>query len=286
MAMAHAGVPELQRKAPEAYAIASVDKAIQLLFALARWPGDGTAGVSELARRLGLTKNQVYRLLRTLERHDLVEQEPGDRRYRLGPGMLALGATARERMSLVRAARPVMDHLAGVTGESVHLIERHGLAAVVVDVRESAKPVRLTAQVGGRYPLHAGACPQAILAFLPAEQQEQVLAQLPALPRYTPRTVLDPDRLRQVLAAVREQGFAVSDEDVDVGARGVGAPIFDGSGYPTGAISVAGPSFRLPDGVVERYGALVKQAAAEITARLGGREHALRETPGGGSQIP
>lgn len=270
--MALTGVSEAPRRAPEAYTIASVDKAIQLLFAMAQWPVDKTAGVSELARQLGLTKSQVYRLLRTLERYDLVVQDPGERRYRLGPGVLALGAAARERVSLVRAARPVMERLAAATGESVHLIERRDLTAVVVDVRESAKPVRLTARVGGRYPLHAGACPQAILAFLPDKDRERVLSQLPALPRYTPRTVLDPGELRRILAGVREKGYAVSDEDVDIGARAVGAPIFDASGIPIGAISVAGPSFRLPDSLIESYGVLVKEAAAEITARLGGLE--------------
>ena len=268
--MALAGVSETPRQAPEAYAIASVDKAVQLLFAMARWPADKTAGVSELARQLGLTKTQVYRLLRTLERHDLVVQGPGERRYRLGPGVLALGEAARERLSLVRAARPVMDRLAAATGESVHLVERHFLTAVVVDVRESVQPIRLTARVGGRYPLHAGACPQAILAFLPDEDRERVLAQLPGLPRYTPRTVLDADELRRILGRVRENGYALSDEDVDPGARAVGAPIFGLSGVPVGAISVAGPSFRLPDDLIERLGALVKQAAGEVTARLGG----------------
>lgn len=281
--MALGGASETSRQASEAYAIASVDKAIQLLFAMARWPADMTAGVSELARHLGLTKTQVYRLLRTLERHDLVVQEPGERRYRLGPGVLALGEAARERISLVRAARPAMDRLAAATGESVHLVERHDLTAVVVDVRESAQPIRLTARVGGRYPLHAGACPQAILAFLPDEDRERVLARLAHLPRYTPRTVLDPDELRRVLAGIRDRGYAVSDEDVDPGARAVGAPIFGPSGVPVGAISVAGPSFRLPDDLIERYGALVKEAAAEVTARLGGlgptRTEAARARP-------
>ncbi|WP_324668084.1 IclR family transcriptional regulator [Geochorda subterranea] len=258
------------RLAADTYAIASVDKAVQLLLAMAQWPPERTAGVSELARQLGLTKTQVYRLLRTLERHDLVVQEPGERRYRLGPTLLALGEAARERIGLVRAARPVMDRLAAETGESVHLVERHQRLAVVVDLRDSAQRVRLTARVGGRYPLHAGACPQAILAYLPAHQQEQVLAQLASLPRYTPRTVLDPARLRRILDDVRERGYAFSDEDVDPGARAVGAPIFGPSGEPVGAISVAGPSFRLPDALVPRYGALVRQAAAEVTARFGG----------------
>lgn len=240
-----------------------------MLAQLACWPDPGAAGISELARELRLTKNQIFRLLKTLERHHLVRQEPETSRYRLGPGLLFLAHGARERMSLVRAAAPVLDELAVATGESIHLVERHGLEAVVVDLRESLQPVRLTARLGGRYPLHAGASPKAILAFLPPAWQERVLSQLPGYPCYTPRTVMDPGELRGILARVRERGYAVSDEDVDPGARAVGAAIFDPAGLPRGAVSIAGPAFRLPMSVIERYGALVRRAAADISVRMG-----------------
>ncbi|MBE3597791.1 MAG: IclR family transcriptional regulator [Limnochordaceae bacterium] len=270
-----------RRRSPDAYAIASVDKAVRLLLTLGHMPGRA-AGITELAHRLQLTKNQVFRLLKTLERHRLVDQDPGGSLYRLGSGLLVLAAMARDGLQLVRAASPTLDRLAMATGESIHLAAREGLEAVIVDVRESLHPVRLTAQVGGRYPLHAGACPRAILAFLPPEQQEQVFRALPRLPRYTRRTVEDPEALRRELDAIRQRGYAISDEDVDLGARAVGAPIFAAGPSPSadggtwalqavGALSIAGPTVRLPDPVLARYGEMVAAAAREISNRLGAR---------------
>lgn len=250
------------------YIIQSVEKACRLLQALAADDVE-ELGLTELAVRLGFNKNQVFRLVKTLEVWGLVEQNPQTERYRLGTALLYLAGHVQRGMGLVRAAAPVLDRLALETGETIHLVALHGLEAVLVDARESPQPVRLTARLGGRYPLHAGACPLAILAALPADWQARVLEQAPQLPRYTDRTVVDPAELRRLLAQVRADGFAISDNDVDPGARAVGAAILDSSGWPVGAVSVAGPAARLSLEHLRRLGEVVRVAAAEIGARLG-----------------
>ncbi len=255
-------------KAANNYIVKSAAKAVRLL------QGLGSAdkpelGVSELVRRCSYNKNQTFRLLKTLEAEHFVEQNSVTGAYRLGLGIFSLADRARHGISLVRAAAPVLDRLAAATGETVHLAAHRGLEAVVVDVRESSQNVRLTATAGGRYPLHAGACPQAILAFLPANEQEQVLERLSSLPRYTEKTELDRRRLMKRLMKVRRMGFAVSDEDVDTMARSVGAPILDRTGYPVGAVSAAGPASRLSLDMVSHCAELVRTAAADISARLG-----------------
>lgn len=256
------------QRSGRSYIIQSVEKACRLLHALAAEDVE-EIGLSDLASRLGFNKNQVFRLLKTLEGSGLVEYNPHTERYRLGTAVLYLAGHVQRGLGLVRAAAPVLDRLALETGETIHLVALHGLEAVMVDARESSHPVRLTARLGGRYPLHAGACPLAILAALPADWQEKVLQQVPQLPRYTERTIIDPAELRQVLEQVRADGFAISDDDVDQGARAVGAAILDQSGWPVGALSVAGPSSRLSIEDLQSLGQVVRAAAAEIGARLG-----------------
>lgn len=252
----------------DSYVVKSVEKAVQLLQALAKDEGGGL-GVSELSRRLGFNKNQTFRLAKTLEQYGLVEQDNVTGAYRLGIGLFSLAVNAHDGLSLVQVAAPVMDKLAQITGESVHLTALHHLEAVVVDVRESPQNVRLTATIGGRYPLHAGACPQAMLANLPDDLRQQVLANLPELPRYTPQTIVDSrEQLAQRLATIRERGYAISDEDVDVGARSVGAAILDRTGFPVGAVSVAGPSSRLSVHALTLHAKHVCEAADEIASRL------------------
>lgn len=250
------------------YIVKSAAKAIRLLQVLGS-AQETELGVSELSRRCTFNKNQTFRLLKTLEEEHFVEQSSATGAYRLGLGLFSLADRARNGFSLMRAAAPVLDRLAVATGETVHLAAHRGLEAVVVDVRESSQNVRLTATAGGRYPLHAGACPQAILAFLPVDEQDQVLRNLAGLPRYTEKTELDPTRLMAKLRAVQERGYAVSDGDVDTMASSVGAPILDRTGYPIGAVSAAGPSSRLSPDVIEHCAQLVCAAAADISTRLG-----------------
>lgn len=250
------------------YIVRSVDNAVRLLFELARGPEPGPHGVTELAKALGFTKNATFRLLKTLERHRLVVQD-ASRRYRLGAGLLTLSAHVDAGLGLIEAAAPVLSRLLMETGESVHLAVRDGLEAVIVDSRESAHAIRLTTEIGGRYSLHAGACPQAILAALPESVQERVYGKVHRLPAYTERTPADRDGLRHVVREVQARGYSISDEDVDVGARGVGAAIVDAAGMPVGAISVGGPTTRLTPERLHEFGRLVAEAAAEVGARLG-----------------
>ncbi|BAS27995.1 IclR family transcriptional regulator [Limnochorda pilosa] len=254
-------------RSPRSYIVQSVDKAARLLHALAAEDVEHL-GVTELAGRLGFSKNQVFRLLKTLERRGLVEQDPQTERYHLGTTVLFLAGHVQRGMGLVRAAAPILDRLALETGETIHLVARRGLEGVMVDFRESPQPVRLTARLGGHYPLHAGACPVAILAALPPDWQQKVIDDLPMLPRYTERTVADPVRLREAIEQVQALGYSLSDEDVDADGRAVGAAILDRAGWPVGAVSVAGPSSRLTQERLHQYGQKVHAAAAEIGARL------------------
>lgn len=250
-----------------AYVIASALRTLEVLDAFARPPH--RMGLADVVERLGLERNQAYRSLKTLEAAGYLVQDE-DARFELGPnaGLLATAGVRHQSATLMDVAGPHLDRLSDQTRETVHLFVREGDQAVCVDRRESTQSVRLISVLGRSFPLHAGAVPKAILAHLTEAERDAVLDRLESLPAYTDRTVLDREMLAARLAEVRERGWAVSDEDFDASARGVGAPLFGPDGVVMGGISVGGPSFRVDDVALARFAELVRAAAGEISRRL------------------
>jgi len=249
------------------YVIASALRTLEVLERFAESPY--RYGLADLVARLGLERNQAYRSLKTLEAAGFVVQG-SDARFELGPAAarLAGAALGRTRAPLIEAAGPELDRISQATRETVHLFARADDHAVCIDRRESPQSVRLVSVLGRTIPLHAGAVPKAILAWLPAEERDAVLDALDELPRFTERTLLDRQQLLDELATIRERGWSISDEDFDASARGVGAPIFDPDGTVVGGISVGGPSFRVDDDALMRFAQLVRASANEIGRRL------------------
>lgn len=250
----------------DTYVIQSVVKCLDVLFAFREPPHRFT--LAELSRTLPFGKNQTYRCLRTLEAYGLVRQDELGR-YLLTGAVYSLALGAAEEASVVRVARPFMDRLALVTGESIHLVGLVDGMAVALDRRERPSGLRLAMRLGTRTTLHAGAVPKAMLAYLPREEQERALQMVPFWPRYTERTVTDPDELRRELAEIRRRGYSISDEDYEAGARGAGAPIFDATGAVIAGISAGGPTSRVSDERLHEFGQLVRDTARQISRQLG-----------------
>lgn len=249
------------------YVIASALRTLELLKSFIIRPHRFT--MSELGEITGLEKNQLYRSVKTLEEAGFLETGADGRMFLTGLVHVLGNISERpESTSLPVLAAPLMDELVALTGESVNLFVRRGLSAVCVDRRDSPHLVRLASVLGVVVPLHAGAVPKAMLAFLPESDQERVLAQLPELPAYTSSTVLDAELLREELQEIRRRGYAISDGDYDDSARGVAAPVFSPSSDVVAGVSVGGPSFRVPLEALEDLGRLVISRAAELTARL------------------
>jgi IclR family acetate operon transcriptional repressor len=166
------------------YVITSAYRTLQVLQAFAAPPH--RFGLAELMGRMGLEKNQLYRSLKTLEHAGFLIME-GDGRFTFTSLLnhLSSATVKRQEQSLVDVAQPYLDDLVGKTGESVNLFVRAGDFAVCVDRRDSPQLVRLASVLGLSVPLHAGAVPKAMLAFLSEEAQERVLSQIHQLPSYT-----------------------------------------------------------------------------------------------------
>ncbi|QYJ16589.1 Transcriptional regulator KdgR [Rubrobacter xylanophilus DSM 9941] len=230
--------------------------------------GSEALGVSEISRRLGLSKAVVHRILSSLASRGLVTLDGGSRTYRLGPAAAALGARALAGLELRRVALPVLRRLQRETGETTTLSELVGTARVYLDQVPSLKEIKMTVEVGRPFPLHAGASSKAILAFAPPELREQVLAG--PLEALTPLTPTDRAELEAEISRIREAGTAVSRGERQRGAGSVAAPVIGVDGYAVGSISVCGPVDRFGEETVERMRPLVRDAAREISGVLGG----------------
>ncbi|MEO3787504.1 IclR family transcriptional regulator [Actinocorallia sp. B10E7] len=232
---------------------------VLLLFA----GGPQYLGVSAISRELGLSKAVVHRILQSLVSREMLQTDPGVPGYRLGPAAVALGASALSRFETRTAALPVLRRLRDETGETSTLSGLVGEERVYLTQFESPYEVKMTVEVGRRFPLHAGSSGKAILAFLPEDRRESLLSR--PLLSFTERTVTDTGALRAELAEIARDGVAVSAGERQSDAGSVAAPLFGPDGEPHGSISVCGPRHRFTPERVELWRGLVLAAAEEIS---------------------
>jgi DNA-binding IclR family transcriptional regulator len=250
------------------YSIAVLDRALDVLEALAEAPTGAAMGVTEIARRIGATKTAAFRILVNLERRGYIDKDPATARYALGTRLAYLGERSLSAIDLRGVARPTLVDLHRRFGETVNLAVRDGAEIVYVDMIESSHGLRMAARIGGRDALHSTALGKAILAFLPPETRNDLLRG--ELPARTGQTITDPVCLRIELDRVRDCGFAEDREENERGARCIGAPVFDHRGAVAGAISISAPDSRLDDARAVVVAAAVIEGATAVTRRLGG----------------
>lgn len=208
----------------------------------------GEATLSELAEELGLAKSTVHRHLRTLHELDCVVHE--NNRFKLGMQLLALGEAARTTDAAYSVVEEKVGELARTTGERAQfVVEEHG-DGVCIFRSLGERAVETSPYVGTRMPLHAIAAGKAILAFLPESRVQTIVDS--ELESSTERTIVDPAALREELATIRDEGFALNRGEHISGLKAVGAPIRRSDGSVLGAISISGPARRLDEPDVER----------------------------------
>lgn len=225
-------------------------------------------GVSELARRLGLGKSAVHRLLVTLAAEGLIEQDPAGGGYRLGLTVFELGEAVRVHMDLHAAAGSVLIHLREQTGESAQVGMLDGHDVVYVDRLESSHALRLFTEAGRRVPVHCTSSGKVLMAHAPEPVREAFLATA-ALHAHTDRTITDPERLREALAQVRAQGWADAVDEREIGVASLAAPVRDASGAVVAAIGIGAPVSRFRAIPRKRLARTVCEAGEAASRRLG-----------------
>lgn len=226
-------------------------------------------GVTELSKRLKLHKNNVFRLLATLESRGYIEQNRATENYRLGLKSLELGQTFIKQMGLLRQAKPILERLVRTCNETSYVAIFKEGHSVYLDVVETDLTVRVVSRVGSRLPGYCTAAGKVHLAFM---SEEEVDALYPGkdLKAHTATTITTKEALKKELRKVAEQGYALDNEEIDQGVRCVAAPIRDYTRRIVGALIISGPSMRFADERVDKEMIpLVTQAADELSARLG-----------------
>jgi IclR family transcriptional regulator, acetate operon repressor len=251
--------------------IRSVDRAVAILDLLAR---DGWRAGAEVARDLGVHRSTALRLLGTLERHNLVERDPRTAKYRLGRRLPQLASVVTGEFDLRYMARPVCERLAGVLGETVTLDVLDADEIVPIEQASGSTSVVSVNWLGRRTPIHCTASGKVIFAFAPLALRQRLLAR--PLERRTPNTIVEPAVLEEQLAAALEAGFARTYQELEVGLDAIAAPVRSADGSVVAAIDVSGPAHRLQSSDRPELVDLTREAAADLSRRLGYRAPAAK----------
>jgi DNA-binding IclR family transcriptional regulator len=225
-------------------------------------------GVREVARRLQIHPSTASRLLGTLAASGFVERDMPSGRYRLGARIVGLAAATVTRLPVVSQARPELEHLSIVTSETANLAILDRTHVVYVDQVTPAHTVVMASWVGRRSPAHASSSGKVLLAFGDPRARDAVIRG--RLEQLTPHTVTDPARLATVLDQARRQGYATGTGELEEGLVTLAAPVLI-EGRAVAAISVSGPSYRLPARDLAKLARRVMDGAAAASHRMAGR---------------
>jgi DNA-binding IclR family transcriptional regulator len=251
------------------YIIQSVAHALDVL---EEFRGDlDELGVTELSKKLKLHKNNVFRILATLQSRNYIEQNKTNDNYRLGIKCLELGQTFIQQRGLLKQAQPILHELAENSGETSYLSILRGNDVVYLDAVETTSTVRVISRVGLHMPIYATAAGKALVAF---ESEEELRKRFPSeLSRYTKNTILHTEDLLKNLATASEREYATDLEEFEDGLRCIASPVRDYTRKVIAALSVSGPAHRLSDEKIEQsIGPEVSRCAKVLSTRLGFRE--------------
>ncbi len=250
------------------YTIQSVLHAFDILESFTRTEGE--LGVTELAKRLSLHKNNVFRLLATLEHRGYIEQNKATENYRLGPKTLQLGSIFIEQRECRRQARPILENLAAASGETTVVAVLRGNKVIYMDSVETDRTVRAVSRIGAIFPAHCTAVGKVQLAYLSLAEIEQLYPEQ-TLATLTEKSITTRDVLAAELKRIAEKGYAVENEEAEEDVRSIAVAVRDFSKKTVAAIGIVGPASRLTDARMDKSGifGLIRESGGELSSHLG-----------------
>jgi DNA-binding IclR family transcriptional regulator len=255
----------VQVGAQRASVSSTVAKAIGILEILASKAEVGIS-LAELSALIDMPKSSTHRYLTTLQELGLAERKNGDR-FSLGVKVIELAGSFLEKSDLRNETQAVMNELAEKTGETIHLAVPSGTEVVYIAKVESTHALGMFSHIGTRLPMHCTALGKAILAFSKAEQLQLVLSQ--PLARRTTNSITSSKALIVELDLIRSRGYAIDNEENELGIRCVGAPIMDYTATPIAAISISAPRDRMDPQHCEELGSMVYEATHKVSRHKG-----------------
>lgn len=252
--------PEEKSGAPSGEGVRAAERALDILAAFQ--PSEQDLLVSDLIKRVGLSRATLYRLLTTLEKKGFVTSSGEPQRFRLGPAVARLAHVWSTTLDLSEMARPVMTEAWTFTAETVALFVPRGDMRLCIAEMQSPQAISFRRGVGYSEKLVRGASGRAILAFTPLQPGQ--------LEEFAAGTNTDMAWLRDQLNLTRERGYAMGHNELIQGAYAVAVPFFDSRGTVAGSLGVFGPDARLTETRVHEFGRVLRGMAARLTASLGG----------------
>ena len=243
----------------------AVERALNILEAAAN-RRDGLTN-SEISHKLGIPKSSASYILRTLERRGYLRRDVENGRYRLGLKILSLGGDARANLDLAEVALPFMQALQERIHLTIHLAVLDQGEAVYIEKVEAPGFFKVNTWVGRRMFLHSTSVGKCLLAWLPKPEVETLLRQQ-GMKKRTPKTISSVPKLLADLERVRDQGHAIDDEENSLGARCVGAPIFDAMGTVTASLGVSGTLTQMDEANLPRIMDALKETARRISRQV------------------
>ena len=245
--------------------VSAVDRAIQILKA---FEANDEYSLTELYNLLGLNKSTTHDILRTLCEHRFLLRNEETRRYRLGPALIRLGHLAHEQIDVRRVARPYMESLMQQTGKSVLLGTFYRDRITIIDKVDPVGTLHVSAAIGQQIPFSAGSFGKVFLAWRDEKEVDDLLSKN-GLKAFTPSSIVDPLAYKEELAKVREQGYAIDDqEEYLLGVKAISVPLRDYNGV-VAAMTIVGFTSRSHGEPSQATITAVTRAAAEISAKLG-----------------
>ena len=250
---------------PSRYLNHSILRCLQILETFAE-PRPELA-IPEIARRVALHRSTVHRFVVTLESAGWLRKLPGTEKYTLGMKVLTLGRIADQGISSCQAVRPLLEDLAGKTGETAILSMSDDVAAVCVDKIESSQRLKISSEIGQHFPLHAGATGLAVLMGMPEDRVRSFLFRQP-LPAFTSKTETDPEKIFERYRVLKEAGFVVSTGAVDPGVTGIAAPLFFPNENSYGSVGITMPEHRASGELLQRMVRAVLETAESMKKKI------------------
>ncbi len=246
--------------------IASVQRALDILNLFNA--GHVELGNAEIARLVDLPVGTASGLIYTLKINNYLDQNPANRKYRLGLKLAERATVLFDQLDLRKVAAPFLESLRDWCGESVNLAIRDGNEVVYIERMFGDHALGIRSELGRRGSLHSTALGKAIISFLPETERQGLLSRFVFYP-VTPFTITDPNAFLKEIALINQRGFSIDEQENELGGRCVGAPIFDRFNYPIAAISISVPIQRFPLEDIEKYSKKLISTSQIISQKMG-----------------
>lgn len=249
--------------------INAVDRALDIIIYL--YNAGNEVSITKISEDMGIYKSTVFRTLATLEAKDFVTKNPETEKYSLGTRLYLIGTSIGEKMGIQRLIRPYAKELHEEFNEAVNvsILERNEkdiYRSVIIYKEENSQILRFNSEIGSRNDCHCAAVGKCLLAF--SENIDLSIYETRSMIAYTEHTIVTLDALKKELEQVRRQGYAIDDEEREIGLTCLGAPILKNNQYAVAAISLSGPTSRIKDNNFQKKIQRLCEVSREISQNL------------------